>query len=334
MNYSPPPFPVTRLRRLRQAPWIREIVQETRLHPADLIWPLFIRPEAMESPIGSLPGVMRLTVEEAALQVQEAYDLGIRMVALFPCVALEDKSLGGEEAYNPNSLICQAVRHLKEKMPSMGIMTDVALDPYTIHGHDGVLDEHGGVDNDATLAILARQAVVLAQAGADVIAPSDMMDGRVGVLRRALDEAGYPQAAILAYSAKYASAFYGPFRDAVGSKKSLNAGDKKSYQMNSANSLEALREVALDVSEGADMVMIKPALPYLDIIAKVKETFAMPTFAYQVSGEYAMIQAAAAKGWIDGPAALYESLLSIKRAGADAIVTYGAKEMAGMLVKE
>ena len=331
MLYNPPPFPVSRLRRLRQAPWIREVVQEVRLHPADLIWPLFIRPDQGAAAIGSLPGVFRLTQEEAAHQAQEAYALGIRMVALFPCVAPEDKSLLAEAAYNPNNLLCQAVRHVKQQVPHMGIMVDVALDPYTTHGHDGLLTEGGEVDNDATLTLLARQAVTLAQAGAEVIAPSDMMDGRVGVIRKALDEAGYEQVLILSYSAKYASAFYGPFREAVGSQKALKAGDKKTYQMNPANRLEALREVAQDVAEGTDILMIKPALPYLEVIAQVKETFAMPTFAYQVSGEYAMIQAAEEKGWIDGPAALYESLLSIKRAGADAIVTYGAKDVAQAL---
>ena len=331
MIYNPAPFPTTRLRRLRQSPWLRELAQETRLHPSDLILPLFIRPALMEASIPSLPGILRYTIEEAAQQAHEAHALGIQAIALFPCVPSENKSILAEESYNPNNLLCQAVRYIKSQVPTLGIITDVALDPYTSHGHDGILNDQGDVDNDATLSLLAKQALVLAQAGADVIAPSDMMDGRVGLIRKTLDQEGYTHTAILAYSAKSASAFYGPFRDAVSSQKHLSTKDKKSYQMNYANGLEALREVSLDIAEGADMVMIKPALPYLDIIAKVKEKFSMPTFAYQVSGEYAMIEAAAAHGWIDGPAAHYECLLSIKRAGADGIFTYGAKKMAERL---
>ena len=334
MNYNPPPFPTTRLRRLRKAPWVREIIQETHLHPADLIWPIFIRTPDLPSLIESLPGVSRLTIEEAVVSVREAYDLGIRAVALFPCVQAKSKSLLAEEAYNSDNLLCQAVRRLKMEVPHMGVITDVALDPYTTHGHDGILDVYGDVDNDGTLAILIKQALCLASAGVDVVSPSDMMDGRVGFIRKALDEASYQQTAILSYSAKFSSSFYGPFRDAVGSKSCLSKKDKDTYQMNCANGEEAMREVALDISEGADMVMVKPALPYLDIIANVKKTFSMPTFAYQVSGEYAMIQAAAHQGWLDEDAVLYESLLSIKRAGADAILTYGAKKMAEKMAQE
>jgi porphobilinogen synthase len=278
-----------------------------------------------------MPGVERLSIDLLLIAVREAAALGIPAVALFPVTPEALKSADGAEAINPDNLICRAVRAVKAALPDIGVICDVALDPYTTHGHDGLIDDDGDVLNDATLAVLVRQALVQAAAGCDVIAPSDMMDGRVGAIRRALDEAGHSQTRILSYAAKYASAFYGPFRDAVGSSGALGKRGKQSYQMDPANSDEALREVALDLAEGADMVMVKPGLPYLDVVRRVKDAFAVPTFAYQVSGEYAMIQAAALRGWLDGERAIIEALLAFKRAGCDGILTYAALEVARSL---
>jgi porphobilinogen synthase len=278
-----------------------------------------------------MPGVERLSIDLLLTAVREAAALGIPAVALFPFTPEALKSADGAEAINPDNLICRAVRAVKAALPDIGVICDVALDPYTTHGHDGLIDDDGDVLNDATLAVLVRQALVQAAAGCDVIAPSDMMDGRVGAIRRALDEAGHSQTRILSYAAKYASAFYGPFRDAVGSSGALGKRGKQSYQMDPANSDEALREVALDLAEGADMVMVKPGLPYLDVVRRVKDAFAVPTFAYQVSGEYAMIQAAALRGWLDGERAILEALLAFKRAGCDGILTYAALEVARSL---
>lgn len=319
-----------RLRRTRRTAWLRDLVRETRLEASDLIWPLFlIEGEDRREGVESMPGVQRQTVDLAVGAAAEAVTLGIPAIALFPQIPPEQRNGDGSEALNPEGLVCRACREIKASVPEIGIITDVALDPYTDHGHDGLLVD-GQVANDATVGVLCQQAVVQAEAGADVIAPSDMMDGRVGAIRMALDEAGRSDVAILAYSAKYASAFYGPFRDAIGSSATLT-GDKRTYQMDPANGLEALREVEQDIAEGADMVMVKPGLPYLDIVAQTKEAFGLPTLAYQVSGEYAMIQAAAANGWIDGEAVMMESLLAFKRAGADAIVTYFAADAARLL---
>ncbi len=333
MSTKPSPlgsFPRTRLRRNRRAVWARALVAEHRLAASDLIAPLFvIEGTNIAEDIASMPGVQRLSIDRAVQAAAEAKRLGIPAVALFPRIDDKLKGDDGAEALNPDNLICRAVRAIKAAQPDLGVICDVALDPYTSHGHDGLL--HGGaILNDETIGVLCRQAVVQAQAGCDVIAPSDMMDGRVGAIRDALDRAGLTDVQILSYAAKYASAFYGPFRDAVGSKKLL-AGDKKTYQMDPANSDEAIREVALDIAEGADMVMVKPGLPYLDIVRRVKETFAVPTFAYQVSGEYAMIVAAAERGWLERDRAILESLMAFKRAGADAMVTYFAFEAARLL---
>jgi porphobilinogen synthase len=316
-------FPATRLRRTRLAPWSRRLVQEQRLSPADLVWPLFVHDHDTAVDIPTLPGVQRLPIAGVLDAARQAVDLGICAIALFPATDPSLKTPDGCEACNPENLICRTVAAVKELGLDLGIICDVALDPYTSHGQDGLLREDGQIDNDATIQTLARQAIVQAQAGCDVIAPSDMMDGRVGAIRAALDEAGFGDTAILAYAAKYASAFYGPFRDAVGSRGVLQ-GDKKTYQMNPANGEEALREVAMDLAEGADAVMVKPGLPYLDIIRRVKDTFAVPTFAYQVSGEYAAIQFAARHDALDAQACMLESLLCLKRAGADAIFTYAA----------
>jgi porphobilinogen synthase len=326
-----PAFPRTRMRRLRRFPWSRRLVAETALRPADLIQPLFvIEGERRREPVPSMPGIERLSVDLLLGAVERALELGVPAVALFPCTPAARKSDGGEEAWNEDNLICRAIRAIKRRLPEIGVITDVALDPYTTHGHDGLLVEDE-IANDRTLEALCRQALVQARAGADVIAPSDMMDGRVGAIRTALDAAGLERTMILAYSAKYASAFYGPFRDAVGSAGSLGKADKKTYQMDPANAQEALREVALDIAEGADMVMVKPGLPYLDVIRRVKDEFRLPTLAYQVSGEYAMLKAAAQAGWLDGDLAMLESLTALKRAGADAILTYAALELAGRL---
>lgn len=325
-------FPNTRLRRLRTQPWLREMVQETRLHPSDLILPLFIRTPEGPAEIASMPGVRRWTLEELPKIIEQAVEVGIPAVDLFPLTPQELKTPDGKEAFNPENLICQAIRAIKKMTPHLGVITDVALDPYTSHGHDGVWNEYT-VDNDLTLEQLVKQSLVQAEAGADIIAPSDMMDGRVAAIRKALDATGYKDKAIMSYAAKYASAFYGPFRDAVGAVKLPGqnghpVGDKKTYQMNPANAGKALREVAQDLQEGADMVMVKPGLPYLDVIKRVHQAFSVPTFAYQVSGEYAMIKAAGAQGWIDEEAAMEETLISLKRAGATGIFTYAALEVA------
>jgi porphobilinogen synthase len=323
-------FPAMRLRRTRSAPWSRALVAETRLSPADLIWPLFITAAEEEEAIGSLPGVSRWPVGRLADKAREARDLGIPCIALFPNTPPELRSTDAREALNPENLICQAVRALKEAVPEIGILTDVALDPYTADGHDGITDAAGYVLNDKTSVILVEQALVQAAAGADIVAPSDMMDGRVGAIRQALEREGHPNVQIMAYAAKYASAFYGPFRDAVGSRGLLK-GDKKSYQMDPANAEEALREVALDLAEGADHIMVKPGLPYLDIIRRVRERFEVPVFAYQVSGEYAMIEAAAAAGAGDRDALVLEALTAFKRAGCAGILTYHAPIAARLL---
>ena len=321
----------TRLRRNRQTDWSRRIVRENRLTVDDLVWPVFILPGSnQKQDVASMPGVERLSVDLLVKQAEEAARLGIPALALFPVTPSEAKTADGREATNPDNLVCQAIRALKKAVPELGLFVDVALDPYTSHGHDGVLDASGYVANDDTVEILCQQALVQAEAGADIISPSDMMDGRIGAIRDTLDAAGFTKVGICSYAAKYASGFYGPFRDAVGSAGCLK-GDKKTYQMDPANRLEALREVALDVEEGADMVMIKPGLPYLDIIREVKDRFEMPTLVYQVSGEYAMIKAAAQNGWIDGERVMLESLLAFKRAGADAIFTYAAKQVAPLL---
>ncbi|MGA8815765.1 MAG: porphobilinogen synthase [Xanthobacteraceae bacterium] len=321
-----------RLRRNRRAEWARRMVRENVLTTDDLIWPLFVTDGTrLRTPVPSMPGVERLSIDEAVRAVERAAKLTIPCVALFPYTdpALRDDD--GSEALNPDNLVCRAIRAIKKEVPEIGVLCDVALDPYTSHGHDGLLSE-GVILNDETVAVLVRQALVQADAGCDVIAPSDMMDGRVGAIRSGLDEAGFGDVQIMAYAAKYASVFYGPFRDAVGSKATLT-GDKRTYQMDPANSDEALREVELDIAEGADMVMVKPGLPYLDILHRVKATFGMPTFAYQVSGEYAMIAAAAANGWLDGDKAVMESLLAFKRAGADGVLTYFAQQVAEKLKK-
>jgi porphobilinogen synthase len=319
-----------RPRRNRKADWSRRLVRENILTVDDLIWPLFLAEGASgRQPIGSMPGVDRLTIGEAVREAERAASLRIPAIALFPNTDPSLRDPRGSEALNTRNLVCRAVREIKRAVPGIGIITDVALDPYTSHGHDGVMDGDR-VLNDESVSVLVGQALLQAEAGADIIAPSDMMDGRVGAIRAALDASGFHDVQIMAYAAKYASAFYGPFRDAVGTSATL-VGDKRTYQMDPGNSDEALREVALDLEEGADMVMVKPGLPYLDIVQRVKETFAVPTFAYQVSGEYAMIEAAAANGWIDGDKAMMESLLAFKRAGADGILTYFAPRVAEKL---
>jgi porphobilinogen synthase len=331
MNHNQGQFPSTRLRRVRRWDWSRRLAREHQLTVDDLIWPVFVQEGANQrTPIPSMPGVERLSVDLLVDSVAEAADLRIPAVAIFPATDPAKKTPDGEEALNPENLVCRAVRAIKEAKIDLGVICDVALDPYTTHGQDGLV-RNDDVVNDETLAVLQKQAVVQAQAGCDVIAPSDMMDGRVGAVRQALDDAGYQHVMILSYAAKYASAFYGPFRDAVGSKGNLGTGDKRTYQMDPANGDESLREVALDIAEGADMVMVKPGMPYLDIVRRVKEAFHVPTFAYQVSGEYAMISAAAANGWLDRPKTMFESLLAFKRAGADGILTYFAKEVAALL---
>ena len=324
-------FPRTRMRRMRREPWRRRMVRESVLTPADFIWPVFVieGTKAIE-PVKSMPGVERVSIDVLVARAGEAKALGIPSIALFPVIDPSKKSEDGEEALSSDTLACRAARALKEAHPDLGVVGDIALDPYTTHGQDGIVRD-GYVDNDVTLAALARMAVVHARAGFDVVAPSDMMDGRIGVIRDALDEAGLQRTAILAYSAKYASGFYGPFRDAVGSAGNLGTGDKRTYQMDPGNGDEALREVALDLEEGADMVMVKPGMPYLDIVRRVKERFAVPTFAYQVSGEYAMIKAAAQNGWLSWEKCILESLLGFKRAGADGILTYAAVEAAMLL---
>jgi len=319
-----------RPRRNRKAEWARRMVRENVLTTDDLIWPLFlIDGNNKREQIASMPGVDRLSVDQAVREAERAMKLTIPCLALFPYTDPSLRDEEGSEATNPNNLVCQAVRAIKKEFPEIGILCDVALDPFTSHGHDGLITD-GKILNDETVAVLVRQALVQAEAGCDIIAPSDMMDGRVAAIREGLDHAGLVDVQIMAYAAKYASAFYGPFRDAIGSAKTLT-GDKRTYQMDSANTDEALREVELDIAEGADMVMVKPGMPYLDVVRRVKDTFAMPTFAYQVSGEYAMIAAAANNGWLDGERAMMESLLAFKRAGADGVLSYFAPKAAEKL---
>ena len=321
---------VHRPRRNRKAEWSRRLVRENVLTTNDLIWPLFlIEGEKRREPVASLPGVERVSVDEAVREAEKAAKLGVPALAFFPYTEAALKDEEGSEAYNEQNLVCRACRAIKQAVPHLGLVTDVALDPYTSHGHDGLMDGER-IHNDESVAALVRQTLNQARAGADVIAPSDMMDGRVAAIRAALDAEGFLDVQIMAYAAKYASAFYGPFRDAIGTKAALK-GDKRTYQMDPANTNEALREVELDLEEGADMVMVKPGLPYLDIIRRVKDTFGAPTFAYQVSGEYAMIQAAALNGWLDGDKAMMESLTAFKRAGADGVLTYFAPRAAARL---
>lgn len=325
-------FPSSRLRRTRAAAFSRNLVRETVLTANDLILPLFVcEGEGCSEAVASMPGVVRMSTDLIVNTCEQAFQLGIPAVALFPVVGDERKSLRAEEAYNPEGLAQRTVRAIKAQLPKLGVITDVALDPFTTHGQDGIIDEHGYVLNDTTTEILVRQALSQAQAGADIVAPSDMMDGRVAKIRQALEAHGLINTQILAYSAKYASAFYGPFRDAVGSANNLGSGDKYTYQMDPANSNEALHEVRLDIDEGADYIMVKPGLPYLDIVHRIKQEFGMPTFVYQVSGEYAMLKAAALQGWLDEKAVVLETLTSMKRAGADAILSYYALEAAGWL---
>ncbi|MBU3605901.1 MULTISPECIES: porphobilinogen synthase [unclassified Polynucleobacter] len=325
-------FPIHRPRRMRRDDWSRRLMQESSLTPNDLIYPVFLlEGKGQSEAVASMPGVKRMSLDLLLDVAQECVDLGIPVLALFPVIDAALKTPDGKEAFNSDGLVPNAVRTLKKHFPNLGIMTDVALDPYTSHGQDGVLDKDGRILNDETTAILVQQALTQAEAGVDIVAPSDMMDGRIGKIREALEKQNLIHTRIMAYSAKYASAFYGPFRDAVGSAKNLGKADKKTYQMDCANGDEALREVALDISEGADMVMVKPGMPYLDIVRRVKDVFNYPTYAYQVSGEYAMIKAAAQNGWLDHDAVMMESLLAFKRAGADGILTYFALEAARLL---
>ncbi len=318
-----------RPRRLRRTPWLRALVAEHHLRAEDLIWPLFIQDrQGVVTSIEGLPGVHRLSIDKAVEAAREAHTLGIPAIALFPVTPAERKTEDGREAFNPENLICRTIRAIKQAVPEIGIVGDVALDPYTTHGHDGLLGDDGDVANDATVAALCRQALVLAEAGCDIVAPSDMMDGRVGEIRAALDAAGHQHTLILSYAVKYASALYGPFRSAVGSAGNLGKADKRTYQMDPANLSEALREVALDLEQGADMVMVKPASLYLDVIARVREVSDVPVLAYHVSGEYAMVKAAANAGMLDEKAVMLETLLAIKRAGATAILTYAARDVA------
>jgi porphobilinogen synthase len=327
--FPPASYPSTRMRRMRRDEWSRRLMREHLLTAQDLIYPVFVLDrEQGEEPVPSMPGVRRKSFDALLRTAEKCVELGVPAVALFPVIASEGKSLDAREAFNPDGLVPRAVALLKARFPELGVITDVALDPYTTHGQDGLIDEHGYVVNDETIEVLIKQAVCHAAAGADVVAPSDMMDGRIGAVRKALDENGHIHTRILSYAAKYASAYYGPFRDAVGSKGSLGKSNKFNYQMDPANSDEALREVALDLQEGADMIMVKPGLPYLDIVSRAKETFGVPTFVYHVSGEYAMLKAAAAHGWLDEKAAVLEALVCMKRAGADAILTYYALDAA------
>ena len=325
-------FPDRRMRRNRRDDFSRRLVRESRLAADDLILPVFVLEGSKTvQPVASMPGVMRRSLDELLPVAEEAVSLGIPAIALFPVVEPALKTPDAAEAFNPKGLVPRCVRELKARFPDLGVVTDVALDPYTSHGQDGLIDAEGYVLNDETLVVLEKQALAHAEAGVDVVAPSDMMDGRIGALRRALDARRFIHVRILAYAAKYASAFYGPFRDAVGSGASLGKGDKKTYQMDPGNSDEALHEIALDLEEGADFVMVKPGMPYLDIVRRVKERFGVPTFAYQVSGEYAMLKAAGSQGWIDAEACMMEALLGFKRAGADAILTYFALDAARLL---
>jgi len=327
-----PDFPAIRMRRMRRDPFSRALMRENVVTASDLIYPVFILEGTNQrEPVLSMPGVERVSVDLLMKVAEECVSLGVPVLALFPVIDASKKTPDGVEATNPEGLVPRAVRALKKNFPELGILTDVALDPYTSHGQDGLIDDNGYVLNDVTTEMLVRQALAQAEAGVDVVAPSDMMDGRIGYVRAALEEKNFIHTRIMAYSAKYASAFYGPFRDAVGSAKNLGKGDKNTYQMDPANSNEALREVALDIAEGADMVMVKPGMPYLDIVRRVKDEFKVPTFAYQVSGEYAMIKAAAQNGWLDHDKVMMESMLAFKRAGADGVLTYFALDIARKL---
>ena len=326
------PFPGNRPRRMRFNTFSRQLMQENSLSASDLIYPVFVKEGVNDrETVPSMPGVERVTIDQLLREADELVSLGIPAIALFPVIGQDQKSDDAAEAYNPEGLIQRTVRAIKQHYPELGVITDVALDPFTSHGLDGLVDETGYVINDPTVEVLVKQALSHAEAGADIVAPSDMMDGRIGAIRQALEQAGFINTSILAYSAKYASAYYGPFRDAVGSAANLGKGNKYTFQMDVTNSDEALHEVAADLAEGADMVMVKPGMPYLDVLRRVKETFKVPTFAYQVSGEYAMHKAAAENGWLDGEKVMMESLLCFKRAGADAILTYFAKEAAKCL---
>lgn len=332
MNLPFGPFPARRMRRMRRDDFSRRLMREHVLTPDDLIYPVFIlEGQNRREAVGSMPGVERLSVDLLMPVAEESLQLGIPALALFPVIEASLKTLGAEEAHNPDGLVPRTVAALKNRYPELGIITDVALDPYTVHGQDGLLDDNGYVMNDETVAVLVQQAVTHAEAGADVVAPSDMMDGRVAALRAALEEAGHIHTRILAYAAKYASSFYGPFRDAVGSAANLGKGNKTTYQMDPANSDEALWEVGLDLQEGADMIMVKPGMPYLDVIRRVKDAYGAPTYAYQVSGEYAMLKAAVQNGWLDEEACVLEALMAFKRAGADGVLTYYARDAARWL---
>ena len=325
-------FPATRMRRLRQHAYTRSMMAEYQLRPQDLIYPMFvIEGHNQREKISSMPGIERVTIDLLIEEAKELVELGIPAIALFPVTPAELKSLCASEAFNPQGLAQKATRALKQAIPELAVITDVALDPFTVHGQDGVIDDNGYVLNDATVEILVKQALSHAEAGADIVAPSDMMDGRIGAIRQALEAKGHHNTCIMAYSAKYASSYYGPFRDAVGSAGNIKGGNKKNYQMDPANSDEAMREIALDIQEGADMVMVKPGMPYLDIVRRCKSEFKVPTFAYQVSGEYAMHKAAFANGWLKEDEVILESLLAFKRAGADGILTYFAKQAAQLL---
>jgi porphobilinogen synthase len=330
MNFGQ--FPQRRMRRLRRTGFLRDMVRESALSPADFIYPVFILDgKGQRQSVASMPGVDRLSIDLLLPVCEEAVRLGVPAIALFPVIEQANKTPEGEESFNDAGLVPRAVREIKRRFPDLGVICDVALDPYTSHGQDGLIDESGYILNDETIAALEKQSLAQAVAGADIVAPSDMMDGRIGAIRRALDAGGHIHTAIMAYSAKYASKFYGPFRDALGSSGNLGTSDKKNYQMDPGNSDEALREIALDLEEGADMVMVKPGMPYLDIVYRCKSTFGTPTFAYQVSGEYAMIKAAAQNGWLDGDACMLESLLGFKRAGADGVLTYFALDASRLL---
>ncbi len=332
MSGSDRVFPLTRPRRNRRDDFSRRLMRESRLSVDDLIYPVFVLPgQGQREAVASMPGVERLSIDLLLAEARTVADLGVPALALFPVTPVEKKSLDAAEAWNPRGLAQEAVRAIKAEVPELGVITDVALDPFTSHGQDGIVDESGYVLNDETVDALVRQALSHAEAGADVVAPSDMMDGRIGAIRRALEDTGAVNTRIMAYSAKYASSYYGPFRDAVGSAGNLGKADKKTYQMDPGNTDEALHEVSLDLAEGADMVMVKPGMPYLDVVHRVKQQLQVPTFAYQVSGEYAMHMAAAEKGWLDGDAVMMESLLGFKRAGADGILTYFAKRAATLL---
>jgi len=328
-------FSATRMRRMRSKDFSRRLMQENKLNVDDLIYPMFvIEGDNKREAVNSMPGVERVSIDQLLLEARQCFELGIPAIALFPVVADDKKSDDAAEAYNAEGLAQTAVRELKKALPELGVITDVALDPFTSHGQDGLIDDNGYVLNDETVAVLVKQALSHAQAGADIVAPSDMMDGRIGAIRQALEAKGFINTRILSYSAKYASSFYGPFRDAVGSASNLAGGNKYSYQMDPANSDEALHEVELDINEGADMFMVKPGMPYLDIVRRIKDTFAVPTYVYQVSGEYAMLKAAAQNGWLDEKNTVLESLLAFKRAGADGILTYYAKTVAQWLKQQ